>query len=166
MRTHAPIQLSFPPPPGGLQISIPSESSSSLYKATQSSSRLSSFADSLTAVPSSQDAAPKRMLRHSQLYDHSQFYVTLDADSAIGIALRLSESNRLPNKSWNFDMNTLNMHLSARVAEVLACAEEMWEFIVECRQRRKSAGRQSPAIAALANVNREEWEDCLARYRM
>jgi len=87
-------------------------------------------------------------------------------DSVIGTAQRLSESNHLPNKSWNFDISSLNMHLSARVTEVLACAEEMWEFIVECRRNRKSAGRRSPAVAALADVSREEWQDCLARYRM
>ena len=50
------------------------------------------------------------------------------------------------------------------MSEVLACAEEMWEFVVECKKRPPQS--RSPAIAALAEVSREEWDDCVARYTM
>ncbi|KAF7299004.1 Methyltransf-25 domain-containing protein [Mycena indigotica] len=37
--------------------------------------------------------------------------------------------NRLPNQTLNIDMRSLNMHLALRTAEVVACAESMWEWV-------------------------------------
>ncbi|KZT64915.1 hypothetical protein DAEQUDRAFT_769258 [Daedalea quercina L-15889] len=37
--------------------------------------------------------------------------------------------DRMPISAIKFDARTLNLHLSMRVQEVLACAEAMWEFV-------------------------------------
>lgn len=86
----------------------------------------------------------------------------------IGQALALDLLN--PNKphanpvNFEFEPNHLNMHLAARVAEVLACAEEMWAFIEETKTT--PARWKTPLHSALAEVTREEWEDCLVRYAL
>lgn len=37
--------------------------------------------------------------------------------------------NTLPNQRLKFDLHSLNLHLSTRVTEILACAEAMWEWL-------------------------------------
>jgi hypothetical protein len=37
--------------------------------------------------------------------------------------------NTLPNQRLKFDLQSLNLHLSIRVTEILACAEAMWEWV-------------------------------------
>jgi hypothetical protein len=39
--------------------------------------------------------------------------------------------NTLPNQRLKFDLQSLNLHLSTRVTEILACAEAMWEWLCE-----------------------------------
>ncbi|KIJ54225.1 hypothetical protein M422DRAFT_64329 [Sphaerobolus stellatus SS14] len=58
----------------------------------------------------------------------------------------------------------LQMHLAARVNEVLACAEEMWEFIEEART--STLRWTHPDLEALVDIKREEWEECLTRFAM
>ncbi|KAF8578606.1 hypothetical protein K439DRAFT_1621189 [Ramaria rubella] len=50
----------------------------------------------------------------------------------LGQAMPQCARHALPGEHWGFDSSALHMHLSARVAEVLACAGEMWEFVREC----------------------------------
>jgi hypothetical protein len=46
--------------------------------------------------------------------------------------------NTLPNQRLKFDLQSLNLHLSTRVTEILACAEAMWEWICEYQDTRRS----------------------------
>lgn len=41
------------------------------------------------------------------------------------------KKNQLPNTTFNMDVRTLNLHLSLRVSEILACSESMWEWVLE-----------------------------------
>ncbi len=52
----------------------------------------------------------------------------------------------LPNPTMEFDVRSLNLHLSARVHEVLACAESMWEWVSEYQARCRAliGGGNSP----------------------
>lgn len=36
---------------------------------------------------------------------------------------------RIPNKTLNIDLRTLNLHLMTRVKEILGCSETMWEWV-------------------------------------
>ncbi|KAH9939809.1 hypothetical protein B0H21DRAFT_31146 [Amylocystis lapponica] len=45
-----------------------------------------------------------------------------------GQGIRLSD---LPNETVHFDPRTLNLHLSRKVRDVLACAEAMWDYVVD-----------------------------------
>ena len=54
-----------------------------------------------------------------------------------------SRLNTLPNQQLKFDLQSLNMHLSTRVTEILACAEGMWEWICEYQDTQRSP-RQQP----------------------
>jgi hypothetical protein len=74
------------------------------------------------------------------------------------------ESVGFQSKIAEIDTGALHIHLAARVAEVLACAEEMWEFILECKET--PARERTAAIATLAEVSKEDWEDCLTRYAL
>lgn len=71
---------------------------------------------------------------------------------------------RLPNDKWRFDERMLSMHLAIHVNEVLACAEEMWEFIQTC-QKNPRRWKNTP-MAGLSELVREEWDDCLVRFQL
>ncbi|KAJ6508674.1 hypothetical protein C8R45DRAFT_1069337 [Mycena sanguinolenta] len=49
--------------------------------------------------------------------------------------------NRLPNNTFNIDVRTLNMHLLMRVAEIMACSESMWEWVVSYQASSRVGGR-------------------------
>ncbi|KAJ7259535.1 hypothetical protein B0H12DRAFT_1108563 [Mycena haematopus] len=57
--------------------------------------------------------------------------------------------NRLPNNTFNIDIGTLNMHLALRVAEIVACAESMWEWVVAYQTSSRVGGR--PRAGSLAS---------------
>ncbi|KAJ7175947.1 hypothetical protein C8R46DRAFT_1080142 [Mycena filopes] len=60
--------------------------------------------------------------------------------------------NRLPNSTFNIDVRTLNMHLAIRTAEILACAESMWEWVVSYQSNERVAGaRGRPRAGSLAS---------------
>ncbi|KAJ7505232.1 hypothetical protein B0H11DRAFT_1977595 [Mycena galericulata] len=67
--------------------------------------------------------------------------------------VRTSEQKtRLPNATFNIDVRSLNMHLALRTAEILACAESMWEWVVSYQARvqvERAAGR--PRAGSLAS---------------
>ncbi|GJJ13405.1 hypothetical protein Clacol_007659 [Clathrus columnatus] len=71
---------------------------------------------------------------------------------------------RLPNDKWRFDKRILSMHLAVRAQDVLATAEEMWEFIQDC-QAHPQRWKNTP-MAALSELTKEEWDDCLIRFRL
>ncbi|KAK1232824.1 hypothetical protein PQX77_004050 [Marasmius sp. AFHP31] len=99
--------------------------------------------------------------------------------------------NSLPNRRLNVDLRSLNLHLWARVAEILACSETMWEWVLEYqknarnriprtqRARSKSvdvphsrlvAPAQETATdrlqASLMELTREDYDDLLLRFYM
>lgn len=71
---------------------------------------------------------------------------------------------RLPNDKWRFDERILSMHLAIHVNDILACGEEMWEFIQDC-QNDPRQWKNTP-MAALSGLLREEWDDCLIRFKL
>ncbi|KAI0298803.1 hypothetical protein B0F90DRAFT_1818490 [Multifurca ochricompacta] len=53
--------------------------------------------------------------------------------------------NTLPNQRLKFDLQSLNLHLSTRVTEILACSEAMWEWVCEYQDAQRS--NRGPAQA-------------------
>ena len=49
--------------------------------------------------------------------------------------------NTLPNQRLRFDLQSLNLHLSMRITEVLACAEAMWEWVCDYQDTRSRRGQ-------------------------
>lgn len=164
VRSHAPIQLMFPPAPipGTMQKQMdaesPSEAKDHVESFTTSPSRPSS--SSLTTSHSRPQSFHSVTPR-----DVTILHIpTSDMLRPLGMAVPHREAIGFPARYAAVNTSALNIHLAARVAEVLACAEEMWEFIIECKG--SPTRWQSPAIGRLAQVSREDWEDCLARYTM
>jgi hypothetical protein len=64
---------------------------------------------------------------------------------AQGGRFRVPVMQQLPNPTMNFDLRTLNLHLAVRTTEVLACAEAMWEWVLDYqrvwRERLRARGR-------------------------
>jgi hypothetical protein len=49
--------------------------------------------------------------------------------------------NTLPNQRLKFDLQSLNLHLSIRVTEILACAEAMWEWVCDFQDSQRHRGQ-------------------------
>lgn len=102
--------------------------------------------------------------------DHSPFSSPLTVSTAISsFDLRAAEQeaydraayrvNRLPNRHLDMDLKTLNLHLSTRVTEILACTEAMWSWVVEFQtaEKAKTAKRrdQERTIGGQWDVQKE-----------
>ncbi|KAH9889995.1 hypothetical protein C8Q73DRAFT_147103 [Cubamyces lactineus] len=93
--------------------------------------------------------------------------------------------NPLPNKTINFDPRSLNLLLALRVQEVLACAEPMWDWVVDFQDsvtrsaktigpRRtsdhitfaSSRRRRHPKQDALMELTREQFDELLKRFEL
>ncbi|KAJ6559101.1 hypothetical protein DFH09DRAFT_519405 [Mycena vulgaris] len=102
--------------------------------------------------------------------------------------------NRLPNATLNIDVRSLNMHLGLRTAEILACSESMWEWVVSYQtsfHAERAAGRpragslatelvphtsrpptlsSDPATGAfktaVLDLNREDFDGLLVKFEM
>lgn len=70
--------------------------------------------------------------------------ITSSKAAAVAAARRKS---RLPNTTLNIDLRTLNLHLALRTAEILACAESMWEWVVEYQAQVEAQKRENAAQA-------------------
>ncbi|KAA1469908.1 hypothetical protein DENSPDRAFT_928486 [Dentipellis sp. KUC8613] len=70
--------------------------------------------------------------------------VPSDASSASSdaVAAAAVRANRLPNKELHIDLKSLHLHLSTRVTEVVACAETMWEWVVESQEQERDRMRE------------------------
>ncbi|KAF7288545.1 Methyltransf-25 domain-containing protein [Mycena chlorophos] len=180
VRTHPPLQMTFPPPAapqpeeatssdedtdsdGARNAIIPRPSRRQSVQSTlapPNSPRSAIFGDSSTL------AEETRWLHTSDLLKRESRYISLDEArmsafspsarssfpamsparplsglpvvdtaeaSSVGAALArglvAGNRNRLPNQTLHIDMRSLNMHLALRTAEVLACAESMWEWV-------------------------------------
>ncbi|KAF4577322.1 hypothetical protein EYR40_009319 [Pleurotus pulmonarius] len=79
--------------------------------------------------------------------------------------------SRLPNKTLNLDLRSLNLHLAIRTSEVLACAEAMWEWVLEYQSQEKkpqllSDSPKSVDVSALSDLAREDFDYLLSRFDM
>ncbi|KAI0669238.1 hypothetical protein C8Q78DRAFT_203779 [Trametes maxima] len=93
--------------------------------------------------------------------------------------------NPLPNKAVNFDPRSLNLALALRVQEVLACAEPMWDWVVDFQEsvlrdsRPRAARRTSDHLAfksprrrrhpqedALMDLTREQFDELMRRFEL
>ncbi|GBE83124.1 hypothetical protein SCP_0501710 [Sparassis crispa] len=59
----------------------------------------------------------------------------------------------LQNHAVHFDLQSLNMHLSLQVHEVLACAEAMWDFVVDFQNSQRGKDRPPRDLQSLPNSN-------------
>jgi hypothetical protein len=64
-----------------------------------------------------------------------------------------SMTQRLPNPTMNFDLRTLKLHLAVRSTEVLACAEAMWEWVLEYQRLRQERLQRLRARARSGSVD-------------
>ncbi|TDL17246.1 hypothetical protein BD410DRAFT_580873 [Rickenella mellea] len=62
-------------------------------------------------------------------------------------------TNSLPNQTLAFDLKSLNLHLSARVQEVLACAEAMWDWVLEHQAQIKRDRPSLPLLPPLSAIS-------------
>lgn len=85
-------------------------------------------------------------------------------------------------RSLEVDLKSLHMHLSLRVAETLACAEAMWEWVLaeqvryaESQKRRRYHGssyvlgheeEEDLQIMAIREMSRADFDSCLSRFEM
>jgi hypothetical protein len=90
--------------------------------------------------------------------------------------------NTLPNQRLKFDLQSLNLHLSMRITEVVACAEAMWEWVCDYQdtrsrrgqphmskgnfQSRPTAGDADRFSTELVGMSRSEFDVLLARFEL
>jgi hypothetical protein len=109
---------------------------------------------------------------------------TQSAEAAQELASTLATLKiRLPNTTFRLDLRTLNLHLALRTSEILACAEAMWEWVLEFqaqRAKRKGSGRlRSGSVdsssgsqqadstkIAIAELTRAEFDGLLTQLNM
>lgn len=192
LRTHPPLQFTFPPKPSDAGLkheSDPDRSQSS--SADKTESRLDNVSDRFVREDKVRQARPRgkhdkaevskddRWLTMRSLVTKSSKFVVLDGARTTGFSpsVRAAFSTtspapnvprqleeppqvpaagrdkafnarvaswaklRLPNHVMKFDLRSLNLHLACRVAEVLACSEAMWEWVLEYQAKADDAKR-------------------------
>ncbi|KAI0826772.1 hypothetical protein BC628DRAFT_1319286 [Trametes gibbosa] len=97
----------------------------------------------------------------------------------------LNSRNPLPNKTINFDPRSVNLLLTLRVQEILACAEPMWDWVVDFQEAvlrsstamtsrrasdqrflKPSRRRRHPKEDALMNLTRTQFDGLLRRFEL
>ncbi|KAI0632418.1 hypothetical protein C8Q77DRAFT_922881 [Trametes polyzona] len=97
----------------------------------------------------------------------------------------LKSMNPLPNKTINFDPRSINLLLTLRVQEVLACAEPMWDWVVDFQEStarsratvtsratsdlltlKSSRHRRHPKEDELMNLTRLQFDELLRRFEL
>jgi hypothetical protein len=94
---------------------------------------------------------------------------------------------RLPNTTLQIDLRTLNLHLALRTLEILACAEAMWEWVLEFQveqAKEKENGRlrsgsvggslqpskggqpMDPPMVVIAELTRPEFDGLLTQFNL
>ena len=77
--------------------------------------------------------------------EHSEnFAPTTYPHTARGDIDTASWLNTLPNQRLKFDLQSLNLHLSTRVTEIIACAEAMWEWVCKFQDSQRPHRGQQP----------------------
>lgn len=70
-------------------------------------------------------------------YSPSQQANVVSSKAREGSILAAKRMSRLPTTTLNIDMRTLNLHLTLRAKEIVACSESMWEWVVQFQQASK-----------------------------
>lgn len=90
-----------------------------------------------SASPTSQRPSPKLTIPvtpASSPTPSSPFSTQPYPPGSMVTGAKLQRAHTLPNTNWNFDPGSLPLHLSLRVAEVRACFEAMWDWLVSTGQ--------------------------------
>ncbi|KZT25388.1 hypothetical protein NEOLEDRAFT_359341 [Neolentinus lepideus HHB14362 ss-1] len=104
----------------------------------------------------------------------------IDLSSTLGLGTALSFSfdaqpprnvlrrSTMPNKTFNFDLRSLNLHLAARVAEIVACAEAMWAWVAEYQAAAAVRGGQldAPTRQALLGLSRADFDNLVTQFEL
>lgn len=85
-------------------------------------------------------------------------------------AKRAVVKNRLPNTTLQVDLRTLNLHLALRTFEVIACAEAMWEWVLEFQASPPkiyaSWDTGDPVEKTIAELSRSEFDALLTQFNL
>jgi len=169
VRTHPPLQHAFPPKPmkplRHIDVEYCSDSDSGsdsddARNAILPRSRPRSIKTQRTSHPSSvrsfgsEESEQNRFLNIRGLLPRGSQYITLDdtriyafspsSKSAFPSATssqsgKVRSGSRLPNTTMDFDLKSLNLHLALRTAEIVACSESMWEWVLEYQAKARKA---------------------------
>ncbi|PFH46520.1 hypothetical protein AMATHDRAFT_69619 [Amanita thiersii Skay4041] len=149
LRTHPPIQFTFPPIPKRYRVfGKPIEG---MKPGAQEEPV--EIPQCMCDQEAEEEAEESRFLSMQALLQHQSRYVSLDETrptafspstrTRFGLPNRdmkvaaIRRGSRLPNGELKLDLKTLNLHLSLRTAEILACSEAMWEWTESERHRLK-----------------------------
>ncbi|TFK40860.1 hypothetical protein BDQ12DRAFT_721473 [Crucibulum laeve] len=78
-----------------------------------------------------------------------------------GKQVTVRKPSRLPNKTLNIDLRSLNLHLALRTKEILACSESMWEWVKDYQSqlRTRKAGRtRSGSLEVPAHLSQSSFQ--------
>ncbi|KAF5382754.1 hypothetical protein D9615_002895 [Tricholomella constricta] len=113
----------------------------------RNSRRVSSQSYEEEPAPISED---NRYINVRGLLHNSSPYITLDESRASALSpstksmfpglssAKVQRGSFLPNTTMNLDLKTLNLHLALRAAEILACSESMWEWVLGYQTKAKA----------------------------
>ncbi|KAF4617321.1 hypothetical protein D9613_006139 [Agrocybe pediades] len=166
VRTHPPLLYHYPPPypkvdphydDGLWRQRIPAGESEydiddakdairpspGLVHPSKPRQSMASSADPTTdPSPESEDhrVSLKKLLKNPSPYvslDNARSDAYVPSHSVLDGAPSARPKTNLPNQTLNIDLRTLNLHLSIRAKEILACSEEMWEWVEEVQLAEK-----------------------------
>ncbi|KAL1686168.1 hypothetical protein GGG16DRAFT_64823 [Schizophyllum commune] len=193
VRSHPPLEFSFPPRPPP-----PAEDSSSDDSLSDSDDEGPSSRHtrgSKSSQPEPQMEESNRILTTQNIVRHDSQLVTFDESRFTsfsgpqrqnifrfheGLSNSRQRLGRVPSLNMHLDVRCLNLHLALRAAEIRACAEPMWEWVQEYQAKRRALqrSRSRASLAALSDMGqrgpedevamlaREDFDELLARFEM
>ncbi|KAL1742349.1 hypothetical protein HDZ31DRAFT_43460 [Schizophyllum fasciatum] len=193
VRSHPPLEFAFPPRPASpVGSDGSSDDSLSEFDNPGPSLRGSKAGGHPNSDPQRGDGSG---LTAKNIVRHDTQLVTFDDSRLISFGggqniFRTQESQSIPaqrqrlesraNRNLHLDVRTLNLHLALRAAEIRACAEPMWEWVLEYQAKRRALqrSRSRASLAALSDMGRhgpedevamlarEDFDELLARFDM
>ncbi|KAL1702751.1 hypothetical protein EV121DRAFT_209352 [Schizophyllum commune] len=193
VRSHPPLEFSFPPRPPP-----PAEDNSSDDSLSDSDDEGPSSRHtrgSRSSQPEPQMEESNRILTTQNIVRHDSQLVTFDESRFTsfsgpqrqnifrfheGLSNSRQRLGRVPSLNMHLDVRCLNLHLALRAAEIRACAEPMWEWVQEYQAKRRALqrSRSRASLAALSDMGqrgpedevamlaREDFDELLARFEM
>lgn len=165
VRTHPPILLHFPPqrePEGANTLLSVSGSNTGAYSSSLGSSDIQDMNSSVGANRNTHSG--NTVISLDGLRNGASPYASFDC--AISIQ-RQAQMRALPNPALDVDLKFLNLHLTLRVKEIVACAEAMWEWVSEFQTR--GIGRTnltSGMNAKIMGLTRSQFDELLLRFEL